>query len=254
MKTKLTLTLACTSLVLFGVGCDSSSGNGSATTSPINSSYSLIINENGMTMLPATPAQCPNGGMVLEIFQDLSQTGVYQPNDPIISSTPICNGQNGTSVVFTTAAASAQECPTGGNVLLMASDTLGTGVWDPTDANQQSMMICNGVQGQAGPPSPFSPIYPITPCGANSSPWKEVLLCLEDGSILADFSEDMQGEETRLAFIPPGSYEDTDNSGCYFNVASDGNGGNTVSWGAGSNQYATWNAGGYDCQAQPNAD
>ena len=59
----------------------------------------------------------------------------------------------------------------------------------------------------------------------------------------------MSGDETRLSFIPAGSYQDTDDSGCNFSVSPDGNGGFDVAWGAGSNQYASWSAGSYDCAA-----
>jgi hypothetical protein len=201
------------------------------------------------------------------------------------------NGTNGESVVFTTIAASNSQCPTGGQVLVIASDSQGTGVYSALDTNQKSLVTCNGATGSQGatgstgatgaqgaqgaagtngtngatgatgsqgatgatgaqgPVSAFSPITPITPCGAASSPWKEVLLCLQDGSVLADFSETMAGQDTRLSFIPAGSYEDTDESGCNFSVSVDGSGDTTVSWGAGSNSYSTWTANSVTCKA-----
>lgn len=86
---------------------------------------------------------------------------------------------------------------------------------------------------------PISPVGIITPCGSQSSPWKEVLICLSDGDILSSFSETISGQDTRLAIIPNGNYIDTDESGCNFTVSSDSN--NVyVSWNTGSNQYSSW--------------
>lgn len=96
--------------------------------------------------------------------------------------------------------------------------------------------IYNGIDGQPGqdaPASAYSLQKYITPCGPNSSPWKEVLLCMGDGNILASFSENADGKNTRLALIPPGDYIDTDASNCHFSVTTqDGN--SVVSWNGGS--------------------
>ena len=107
----------------------------------------------------------------------------------------------------------------------------------------------SGTPGPAGPTLPLSMMDAITPCSPNSSPWKELIFCLADGNLLGSFSANMSGLETRLAFVGPGSYEDTDSSGCNFNVVSDGNGGNIISWSAGHNSYSTWTASSFDCTA-----
>lgn len=215
--------------------------------------------ETNVVTVPATSAQCPHGGVVVKSFTDLNFDGVLDEGEPVLSSTPICNGSDGTngmSMVFTTVPATPAQCQYGGNVLLMALDALGTGIYSSSDPNQQSAKICNGAPGANGEPgapgsaSKFSVVHPIAPCGEASSPWKEVLLCLADGSILATFSSAMDGNQTRLSFIPAGSYIDTDQSGCHFSVANDGLGGHTVSWAAGSNQYSTWSAESYTCRNQ----
>jgi hypothetical protein len=72
---------------------------------------------------------------------------------------------------------------------------------------------------------------------------------LNNGSVLADFSANANGLDTRLAFIQAGSYVDTDSSSCSFNVSVAGDGSTTVSWAAGHNQYSTWAAGSQTCQA-----
>jgi hypothetical protein len=159
------------------------------------------------------------------------------------------NGSNGLSVVFAMTAATVAQCANGGSVIALAQDFNANGVLDPLDTGIQTTIICNGAKGDTGAqgqPSQFTPTAPIRPCGPTSSPWKEVLLCLSDGEILASFSDDMAGDNTRLSMIPPGSYVDTDSSGCYFTVATAGSG-LLVSWNAGSNQYATWTAGSAYC-------
>ena len=163
------------------------------------------------------------------------------------------NGKNGQSIVYTQIEATTEQCPTGGKALVIATDSEGTGVYSAVDTNQQSMVICNGLQGaegQQGPVSAFSPMIPIRPCGAASSPYKEVLLCLADGSVLSSFSSTMSGDNTRLAFLTSGSFQDTDESGCIFNVTTDQNS-TTIEWSAGSNQYGSWNAQTVICAKQP---
>lgn len=155
------------------------------------------------------------------------------------------SGTNGVSIIAASVSASASQCPNGGSIIMMAQDTQGTGVYSTSDANQTSVVVCNGVDGT----TPMSVIGPITPCGPNSSPYKEVLLCLNNGGVLADFSDNASGLNTRLAFIPAGTYNDTDSSGCNFNVTIAGNGSTTVSWGSGSNAYSTWTAGSSLCQS-----
>ena len=90
-------------------------------------------------------------------------------------------------------------------------------------------------------------MYPIAPCTEASSPYKEQLLCLNDGGLLGDFSDSASGLNTRFAFIPTGSYVDTDDSGCNFSVLVDSNGNSTLTYTAGNNQYGTWVAGSVTC-------
>lgn len=170
-------------------------------------------------------------------------------------------GQSGYSMVFAVIDASGVQCPTGGQIIEMAEDTNHNGVLDSNDSDFQTAVICNGAVGQPGVPGPsgqvgatgptgsFTTASIIQPCGATSSPWKEVLLCLADGTILADFSDDSSGLNTRLSLIPPGSYIDTDESGCNFEVSPYGQNGLQVTWSAGSNQYSTWPAGADYCGA-----
>jgi len=155
------------------------------------------------------------------------------------------DGNKGSSVVFNIVPAA--QCVNGGNYILMAEDINNNGVLDAGDSNMQSALVCNGLNGVSPPTQPFSVVSPIMPCGQASSPFKEVLLCLGGGQLLASFSETAGGLNTRFAIIPAGTYEDTDSSGCVFSVSVDGSGSSTVSWSAGHSAYSTWLAGTAQC-------
>lgn len=155
------------------------------------------------------------------------------------------SGSNGLNIVSATVPATLAQCTNGGTVLLLAQDSLGTNVYDISDSGQVSAVICNGASGV----TPFSAMAPILACGSASSPWKEVMLCLNNGSVIASFSGSGSALDTRLSFIPAGSYVNTDSSNCHFNVTIAGDGSTTVSWSAGSNSYSSWSAGSSLCQA-----
>lgn len=170
------------------------------------------------------------------------------------------NGVDGYSLVSEMLPASPEECPSGGTLILVAQDSDRDGQLSAHDRNIQSTLVCNGAtgsvgatgaQGEAGQNAvlpPMTVVSAIAPCGYLSSPWKEEILCLNDGSLLADFSASLSGAETRFSFIGAGSYVDTDESGCQFNVTVDTVGNHSVSWSAGSNVYSTWFANSITCQ------
>lgn len=112
----------------------------------------------------------------------------------------------------------------------------------------------DGVTGADGAPGfvghDHSTISIITPCGANTSPNKEVLLCLESGQVLADFSQNGSALFTRLTIITTGAYRDTDNSNCPFEASVDYLGNTKISWNAGKNSYASWPSGAVICGAE----
>lgn len=231
-----------------------------------------------VSVATASQAQCPTGGTVVKIPGE-ADILVCNGADGKTGAQGIQGrtGNTGTGIVFTTTAASPEQCPNGGTLLLEANDDENAGTYSLYDSNQHSALVCNGANGQVGaqgnqgevgiqgetgaqgiqgntgaagtdgkdaPVTAFTIVNPITPCGPDSSAYKEILLCLADGQLLADFSKSSDGDLTRLAFIPVGSYQDTDNSACAFSVASDGAGGLTVSWSA---QHGNL-AGSTDCQ------
>jgi len=155
-----------------------------------------------------------------------------------VNGTNGTNGVNGLNSLITTMPALSSECPTGGTVILTGLDTNGDNVLSGNEVTN-SAVVCNGavgatgsqgVQGESGPATPFTIVSIIQPCGASSSAFKEILLCLNDGNILASFSDNSNGNETRFAFIPTGTFEDTDDSGCVFTVQVDSLNNSMVSW------------------------
>lgn len=152
------------------------------------------------------------------------------------------DGEDGFSTVF--AVVSATTCPAGGSHILMATDSNRSGALEPSDADLSSATICNGENGQAGtdgsdgqdgvdgidgtdgtngtdaPPSAFSVVNVIDPCGDTPGIIDEVLLQLGNGTLLASVSDKVNGENTRLSVLLPGTYKTTDDSKCNFTVTS----------------------------------
>jgi hypothetical protein len=97
-----------------------------------------------------------------------------------------------------------------------------------------SVLVLNGQNGEDGtdgedgsdaPPTAFTVTAIIDPCGQQSQ-WDEVLLKLANGQIIASFSQNASGLNTRFVSLLPGSYITTDGTACQFTVDSNLN----VSW------------------------
>jgi len=247
----------------------------------------------GIQLTAAPLAQCPSGGNIYTVFQDVNNNGLLDPFENIISTQTVCNGlngltslistnrvttdyatcasgsgiqinsgadtnsdgllepseitntqvvcdgsngaigaagpagSNGHNIVYAVTAASTTTCPDGGSTVLMALDVNNTGEYCALDPNQQSIVLCNG---KNAPLSPYLPIQPIMPCGNNVA-YKEVLLRLSNGQVLAAFSDNVGGLNTRLTLLPDGSYIDTDDSNCQFSLlTSNDQATRSISW------------------------
>lgn len=100
---------------------------------------------------------------------------------------------------------------------------------DGTDA-----LLLNGSPGTNGtnaPPTPYSVVQVVKPCPTIGGSFPEVLLVMQDRSILASASAN-NGKDTRLALLTPGTYSTTDGRSCTFTV-----GASTISWAGGSVTY-----------------
>lgn len=218
-------------------GIDGINGaNGSNGTNGYSTLFSLTRVATGF-------ASCVSGGgLQINSGLDLNRNGSLDASE-ITQAQILCDGQsgaagvagpagqNGHGVVFQMTAAPAAICPAGGTVILMAIDASDSGVYSATAPGQQSLVICNGVNGTNGTNGAdgvngrdgvipaYAPVEPILPCG-NTVAFKEVLLRLSNGQVLASFSETVSGQMTRLTFLPDGSYMDTDNSSCTFAIST----------------------------------
>lgn len=131
------------------------------------------------------------------------------------------NGQDGYSVVFSSVAATT--CTNGGSVLLMAKDSNRNGVLDTSDTNLQATTICNGVNGTTPPVPPMSIVAVLDPCGDKAGVFDEVLLKMQNNTIVSSFSDNVSGLNTRFSILGAGSYKTTDGSNCFFSVDALGN-------------------------------
>jgi hypothetical protein len=100
----------------------------------------------------------------------------------------------------------------------------------------QGLQGAQGPQGAVGPAGPQGlpgtnaptpiPIVIINPCGDAPGIYDEVILKLPDGTLLASFSDNASGLNTRLSALVPGTFITSDGSTCIFTVHSNG----TVTW------------------------
>ncbi|MBN8542619.1 MAG: hypothetical protein J0L82_19670 [Deltaproteobacteria bacterium] len=128
-------------------------------------------------------------------------------------------GSNGHSMVFKTLEASVEQCGSqGGTIILMALDVDDEGIYLPHLPQTTSATLCNGSTPSV---TNYTPVEAIQPCGAGPG-FREVLLRLSNGQVLASLSNNAQGDMTRLAFLPDGTYMTTDSMSCRFSLSSAG--------------------------------
>lgn len=151
----------------------------------------------------------PNGGVVLEC-----------PGSPILI---VENGNRGIPGVpgynaLLAAAGGAPGCSNGGRTVLVGTDLNRDGTLEPEEVGH-SFEVCNGANGTS---SPVAISELVDPCGDAAGIHDEVLLRLANGQLLASFSDNANGLNTRFSLIGPGSYQTTDGSGCNFTINADG--------------------------------
>ena len=132
------------------------------------------------------------------------------------------------------------SCPTGGITILTGLDLNRSNYLD-VDEVEFSENVCNGTQGSkgetgesivgpqgekgdkgdSGQDGADAVVELVDPCGDASGIYDEVLLKLGDGTLLASFSDNVNGQNTRFSVLTPGSYVTTDGSNCHFTVNED---------------------------------
>ena len=127
------------------------------------------------------------------------------------------------------------SCTNGGITILSATDANDSGSLDSEDTNLVSSTVCNGTNGldgsdgqdgadgQDAPVNSFTPVAILDPCGNHPSYFDEVMLKLHNGQVLASFSDNASGLNTRFSILGAGSYRTTDGTNCYFSIDSNGN-------------------------------
>jgi hypothetical protein len=85
-------------------------------------------------------------------------------------------------------------------------------------AGRDGLNGTNGLDGVDGKDGTNAFVEIIDPCGDAPNVIDEVLLRMPDGKILASFSENVEGRNTRFSIIPDGTFMTTDGSGCVFTV------------------------------------
>lgn len=133
------------------------------------------------------------------------------------------DGSNGKSLVSTAIQSPPDACPNGGSVLLIAQDTLGTGVWDASDADQTSILTCNGQVGAVGatgaPGVDTTPIEMVQFCSGYTTSYPATFP--EYGACVAGmlFAVYWDGRNAWLSEVVPGYYASTSTSApCNFTV------------------------------------
>lgn len=191
-------------------GCASHSGVQLSTGVDLNKNNSLDASEITQTTILCDGVAGQNGAA--------GETGAAGPA-----------GANGHNAVFSIVPANTEVCSNGGSVIMMALDIHNTGVYSAELPQQQSATICNGSNGMNAEPSPYQIVDVITPCGVTVAN-KEVLLRLQNGQLLATVSDNVNGYNTRLAFVVDGNYVNTDPSACTFSIRTQ-NKTRSISWG-----------------------
>lgn len=235
------------------IGCSQHTASG--TLEAANEGQSVKQPTQRLAIGPASSAQCPAGGMAYTLYGDADENGTFNASDVVIDVQAVCNGingidgvngsdgsngaegrdgangtngQDGASMVFETLSASTEQCVSGGSLIVMAIDSDRSGSLTLADSNHAAIVVCNGRDGQDAHLPLFTPVEAIQACG-NSVAYKEVLLRLANGQVLGSFSDDKNGKMTRLAFLPDGTYMNTDNTGCVFSLSTAGST-RSISW------------------------
>lgn len=113
----------------------------------------------------------------------------------------------------------APTCAQGGVTIVSALDTNRNNTVDVNeDANVAVAVVCHGESATGL----FNAVEVLNPCGDAPGVYDEVLLRLTDGTVLASFSENVNGKNTRFSLIGPGTYQTTDGTGCVFTLTSEG--------------------------------
>ncbi len=155
-----------------------------------------------------------------------------------VTGAPGADGQDGLSSLVDLIMESdggGGSCLNGGATLIVGLDSNVNGLLDLVEITR-SRDVCNGLNGSDGtdgedgqdgqdgsdgadaPPTPFTMVGMVDPCGDAPSVYDEIFIRLANGKLIASFSANTSGLNTRFAELIPGSYSTTDGDSCSFSV------------------------------------
>lgn len=143
---------------------------------------------NSLVAIVSSASGCSNGGITVLSGLDSDRDANLSVNE-VSASAEVCNGDDG------------QNGSNGSN-----------------GSNGQ-----NGQNGQDAPPTAFTPVALINPCGDAPGVYDEVFIKLQNGTLIASFSENANGKNTRFSILTAGSYMTTDGDSCNFTLDATGN-------------------------------
>lgn len=216
------------------VGAEGAVGDAGAAGANGKDGSSSLLNVTRSDSLP----DCGGGpGITVESYLDVDNSGTLTPGDTLISEAIICDGATGaqgdagpqgppgaqgdagpqgppgTSCSVESVAADPSVAPNGG-ALITCGDT--------------STLLLNGAPGPTGPqgepgtpapPTAYSVVDVIDPCGPSGG-FDEVFLRLANGTVVASFSDNSAGQNTRLSILVDGSFVTSDGTNCAFTVTT----------------------------------
>lgn len=222
-------------------GATGSQGNNGANG---NNGLNGVNGANGHNALVAivnVAPTCLNGGAIVLAGTDLNDNTVLDSSE-VSATQAICNGQNGTNGtngvdghnaligLVGQSSGGGASCSTGGITVLAGTDQNDNNVLEPFEVSQ-SKDVCNGQNGANGvngingtnaPPTAFTPVALINPCGDAPGIYDEIFIKLQNGTLIASFSDNANGQNTRFSILTAGSYQTTDGDHCVFSLNSSG--------------------------------
>jgi len=181
--------------------------------------YSLVANSVASTV-GSTSCNTTN------IYSDIDRSGDYSMPDVLKNSFLTCDGVagvDGQDGADGQDGNDGQDGADGKSSYEIALDHGFVGSENDYLDSLQGQQGLTGAQGPIGPQGPAAPttytiVEIIDPCGDAPGKYDEVILKLGNGQYLASFSDNANGNNTRLGILPTGNYVTTDGTGCNFSI------------------------------------
>jgi len=120
---------------------------------PILRTFSICNGKDGLDGLDGISlgiitTDIEDGCRLLTFFEDTNLNGLKDENEETVSTSNICDGENGASIkAFTTA---STTCDNGGIIYSFYGDTNNNDVLDENESVINESLVCNGVNGSNG--------------------------------------------------------------------------------------------------------